>query len=142
MGIKPVMLTLQRNALPAELQTKRHQTNIYIHIKVQPVTSYREINGDLSSQGASISLSNQTSCLIVIKGCIEIKKRAYNMFDSSACFVDLKLKTYQGVEMRSAYGFTLPVDQNQSQNQLEPTQHADHHLQPNKHTKELRNNNK
>lgn len=69
-------------------------------------------------------------------------KRAYNVFDSSACFVDYKMKTYQGVEMRSAYGFTLPVDQNQSQNQLEPTQHADYHPQPNKHTMELRNNNK
>lgn len=138
------MLTLQHNALPAELQTKRLQTNIYIYIKVQPVTSYREIDWDLSSQGALISLSNQTSCLIVIKGCIEMKKnkRVYNVFDSSACFVDFKLKTYQGVEMRSAYGFTLPEDQNQSQNQLEPTQHADHHLQPSKYIQGLRNNNK
>lgn len=40
---------------------------------------------------------------------------------------------YQSVEVRSAHGFTLPVDQNQSQNQLKPTQHTDHHLQPHKH---------
>ncbi len=40
---------------------------------------------------------------------------------------------YQSVEVRSAHGFTLPEDQNQSQNQLKPTQHTDQHRQPPKH---------